>query len=185
MKALQRTVPPASMPVTLAEVKASARVTHSYQDTMLTSLILAAVEAIEDDCNRAIITQTWKLTADYLSDTIIPRPPLQSISSIKYINENGEQQTLASTVYQVDTAHEPGKVSTLPGQMWAMTGIGYKNAVEVTFIAGYGLTSASVPEKIRQAIIALVVHWYDKGISEVIPDGIRRALDNYRVHYEL
>lgn len=188
MKALQRITAPTAQPVTLAEVKASARITHSYQDTMLSSLILAAVESVEEYCNRSLITQTWKITRDDIDDEddgILPRPPLQSVSSVKYIDTTGIQQTADSSIYQVDTASEPGNISLLPGQMWPATACGYKNTWEITFVAGYGATSASVPEKIRQAIIALVVHWLDKGMGDVIPDGIKRALDNYRVQYEL
>lgn len=188
MKALQRIIAPTAQPVTLAEIKMSGRISTTAHDTMLNSLIVAAVEAVEEYCNRALITQTWKITRDDIDDEddgILPRPPLQSVTSIKYIDTNGDQQTVDSSIYQVDTASEPGEIMLLPGQMWPAIGCGYKNQVEITFVAGYGSTAASVPEKIRQSIIALVVHWYDKGIGEEIPKGIKRALDNYRLAYEL
>ena len=38
----------------------------------------------------------------------IPRPPLVTLDSIKFIDQNYEQQTLDTSQYVVDTASEPG-----------------------------------------------------------------------------
>jgi len=57
--------------------------------------------------------------------------------------------------------------------------------VTITYVAGYGESGLEVPQKIRQAIIALVVYWYDNGLEAAVPVGIRRALDNYQVFYEI
>lgn len=188
MIALQRITAPSDPPVTLQEVKTSGRISTTAHDAMLAGLIMSAVEAVEEYCNRSLISQTWKLIIDDLDDDddgVLPRPPLQSVTSIKYMDSNGEQQTVDSSIYQVDTASEPGRILLLPWKMWPVVGIGYKNPIEITFVAGYGATAETVPAKIKQAIIALVVHWYDKGVGEEIPKGIKRALDNSRVDYEL
>jgi len=187
MIALRRITEPAAQPVTLSDVKMAGRISTSAHDTMLTGLILAAVDAVENDTHRAIITQTWKKTvSDYsVNNRKLPRPPLQSITSVKYMDMTVTQQTVSNTIYQVDTASEPGSFSRLPGMIWPQIAPGYKNPIEITFVAGYGDDATSVPAMLKQAIIALVSHWYSFGIGEVIPDGIKRALDNFVVRYEL
>ena len=156
---------------------------------MLTGLVQAAVDTVEDYCNRALITQTWELVLHESAlcghDILIPRPLLQSVTSVKYIDTNGDQQTASSSLYQVDTKAEPGRIKLQPGAQWPAVGSGYTNPVEIIFVAGYGAAGSAVPIRIRQAIIALAVHWYNTEAINTIPDGVKRALDNYRLTYEL
>ncbi len=187
MIALKRTSEPAEYPVTVAEVKTTGRVSTTAHDTLLQNLIYAATAEAEDICNRSLITQTWEyVIAGFPSLAVkLPRPKLQSVTSVKYIDSNGDEQTLASEYYQVSTTGEPGEIRLSPSYQWPAVGVGYSEPVTITFVAGYGLTSSAVPEKIRQAIMAIVVHWYDNGIGEKIPVGAYRVLDNHRVKYEL
>ena len=187
MIALRRTTEPVNQPVTLSDVKMAGRISTSAHDTMLVGLILSAVDVVENHTHRAIITQTWKKTvSDYsINNRKLPRPPLQSVTSVKYMDMTATQQTVSSSIYQIDTASEPGSFSRLPGQIWPQIAPGYTNPIEITFVAGYGDDATAVPAMLKQAIIALVAHWYSFGIGEVIPDGVKRALDNFVVRYEL
>src|SRR5689334_22352804 len=96
--------PPGSEPVTLQEAKDWCRGPTSADDTLITSLITVARRYVEKITSRALITQTWDYWLDcfpgsnwYMLRTVmpalwdcwelrVPRPPLQSISSIKYID---------------------------------------------------------------------------------------------------
>ena len=55
---------PALEPVTLAEAKRHANVVASDDDTLITALIVAARELVEQDTSRALINQTWELELD-------------------------------------------------------------------------------------------------------------------------
>jgi hypothetical protein len=44
--------------------------------------------------------------------------PLQSVTTVKYYDASGVLQTLASTVYQVDTVSQPGRIVLAPTQIW-------------------------------------------------------------------
>lgn len=187
MIALRRTSDPTAYPVTVSDVKLYGRIGTTAHDTMLQDLIVAAVAEVEEICHRALITQTWEYVIKGFcdEDIDIPRPPLQTIATIKYIDTNGEEQTVHADSYQVTTKSEPGEVRINPGYQWPPVGVGYSEPVTVTFVAGYGNAGSAVPQKIKQAIIALVVHWYDNGIAAPIPSGVHRVLDNYRVPYDL
>jgi len=88
----------------------------------------------------------------------LPKPPLQSVTSIIYDDMNGVATTLSSTLYRVDTDSEPARLTPAYGQIWpivrAQTG-----AVRILYVAGYGAASA-VPDPIKHAIRLLVGHWY-------------------------
>ena len=100
---------PAIEPLTLADAKAHARVSVTDDDALITAFIQAARERCENMLGRALITQTWEKVLDQFPTAIqLSWPPIQSIVSVKYIDANGAQQTLAPANYVLDNAAEPG-----------------------------------------------------------------------------
>src|SRR3990172_4126589 len=100
---------------------------------------------------------TWKLYLDSFPSIIhVPRPPLDSITSITYIDTGGTSQTLASSQYTVITEdqYDP-QVREAYGLTWPSTR-SQPNAVTVTFKSGYGANTTDVPEHLRQSILLLV-----------------------------
>ena len=85
----------------------------------------------------------------------IPLPPLQSITSITYLDAAGSLQTLAPSAYRVDAVSTPGRVTPAYGTTWPAT-YPVTNAVVIRFKAGFGDTAAAVPIKIIQWIKAMV-----------------------------
>lgn len=158
---LTRTAAPAVEPVTLAEAKRHANVVASDDDDLITALIVAAREQVESDTGRALITQTWrlKLHAFFADKLELPRPPLQSVTSVKYLDLSEVEQTLAATYYDVDTDREPGVIWRDEDATWPSTS-DEVNAVTITYKAGYGNAAANVPGRAKQAILLLVGHWY-------------------------
>lgn len=176
------TTTPSVEPVTLAEAKLNSRVDLTDEDDLITSLIKVAREWCERFQNRAYITQSITLTLDEFPDVFeLPMPPLQSVTSIKYIDTDGIQQTLDSSVYDVDAQSEPGRIALAYAQSWP--GIrGDINSVEVIYVAGYGDTADDVPERVKSAIKLLVEHLYvNRGIAtertlKEVPFSIRSLL---------
>lgn len=78
------------------------------------------------------------------NEIYLPFPPLQTVDSIKYIDQDGVQQTLVSTEYKVDTASEPARIVPAYGKAWPATR-NEINAVEVTFTCGYGALNTATP----------------------------------------
>ncbi len=91
-----QTVAPSERVVSLAAFKAHQRVTASSDDSLIQDYLLAAERYVESVKGRQFITATWRLDLPGFPACIaLPRPPAQSVSSIQYIDQNGDTQTLA------------------------------------------------------------------------------------------
>jgi uncharacterized phiE125 gp8 family phage protein len=155
---------PTLEPVTLEEAKSHRRIESSDEDVLIVGFIEAAREWCEGYQNRAFITQTWELALDCFppEDRIrIPKPPLQSVESIKYYDTDETEHTFSADSYHVDTYSEPGRVVLKYGETWPSDTLRTANGVIIQFTAGYSDTAATVPEKVKQAIKVLVGHLYE------------------------
>lgn len=168
---------PASEPVTATEAKAHMRVDGSTEDTLIGNLIKAARVIVERKQNRQLITATWDAVFDrFPYDRVIrlPLPPLQSVTSIKYIDVDGVEQTFSSSKYTVVTNSVEGRIELNDGEAWPTTSnrIG---AVTIRFVAGYGSNTTDVPETTRLAILQLVAHWFETREPVVIGQGVNKV----------
>lgn len=87
----------------------------------------------------------------------IPLPPLQSVTSIKYLDTDGVQQTLDPATYIVHDG-VPAHIVLATGAAWPSTSL-LPGSVVVRFIAGYGDKGSDVPEDIRMYITLQVSHF--------------------------
>ena len=157
---------PVVEPVSLVEAKLHMRVEVTEDDALIAGLIMAAREQLESTSRPqlAMLTQTWRYVADAWpsADGLELRPyPLQSVTSIKYTDENGTEATLAANSYQVDTYSEPGRVRLKSSASWPSVTLAALNGLVVEFVAGYGDTPGDLPQRLRQAVLLLVTHWYE------------------------
>lgn len=203
--------PPTVEPVTRAEMKTFLREVGTDQDLLIDALISAARAYAENYTRRAFVTQERELTMDwfpggsalevdygYGSGNVIriPRPPLQSVRWIKYLDVNGNLQTVDPTIYQVDTYAEPGGVKPNYLQFWPLYTVrGDFNAVQVRYYAGYpvdttGDLAGNVPKAIKQWIMHRVAQAYEHrepvviergSLLEMPPSYIDGLLDHYIV----
>ena len=162
---LEQTVAPTVEPLSVTEAKGYLRVDHTTDDTQIESVIKAARRSCERFQNRLYITQTWKMYLDHFPAggecITIPHCPLQSVTSITYVDTNGDTQTLSSSLYQVDAKGVNPKVVLAPGVAdWPSTQTEKINAVTITYVGGYGNTASTVPENIRAAIQLMLSDLY-------------------------
>lgn len=150
---------PAGEPVTSDEIKAAARIDDTAFDTQIAILIPAVRQDAENRLERRLITQTVELVLDaFPTDELDLRlPNVQSITSVKYTDTSGTEQTLSSLLYVLDSREGAQQSWLLPayGTAWPSTQDS-ANAVRVRFVVGYGDAAADVPEQIRWWIIARV-----------------------------
>jgi len=180
---------PATEPVTLTEAKAHCRVDYTDDDTLITSLIVAAREYCEEITRRAFITQTWDYKKDrFKGDEIdLPKGPLISVTSVKYIDNTGTEQTLATSEYDVRTyTSEQGEIGLAFSKFWPVVRA-VDDAVTIRFVAGYGAAS-DVPQAIKQAMLMLIAHWYENRESVIagitasnVPQAVDMLLAPHRV----
>jgi len=166
---LELVTAPAVEPVSLQEARDHLRAiedTAGTEDAVIAGLIKRARELFDGRdgfLGRQLITATWDLTIDEfpIGDFIdLPLAPVQSITSITYIDTSGNEQTLDSGVYSLskDLTNQPRVWLTYTGE-WPDTR-DIQEAVTIRFVAGYGL-QADVPEPIRAAILLMIGHGYE------------------------
>lgn len=134
-------------PITTDEAKKHLNVEHTDDDEYIAVLIEAARDQLEVATGRSWVTQTWKLTLDEFPDKEfleLPRPPLQSVTHVKYYDPNGVQQTFSNTSYKVDTASGRGRIILLEGEVWPAIQAEL-DVIEIEFKAGYGSAEVVPP----------------------------------------
>lgn len=180
---------PAAEPVTLTEAKLHARVDHVADDTLITALIAAARQDAEHLTGRALITQTWEMVLPEFADSMdLDLGPVASITSVKYLDSDGVEQTLASTVYDLIEEALPPRLVLKTGQSWPATYTA-EDAVRIRFVAGYGADATYVPAAIRAWLWVRISSLYAQreafvaGVSVAEPPGrfIDGLLDPYRI----
>jgi uncharacterized phiE125 gp8 family phage protein len=153
---------PAIEPVTLAEVRTQLGITDASDtasDTTITRRIIEARQWVEGFIRRALINQTLEIRQDCFTECIkLPHPPVSSITSVKYIDTDGTEQTLSSTLYVLDDYPLVPFIREVYGTTWP-TARDEPNAVRVRYVAGYGANASDVPQLIREAIMLIVGHW--------------------------
>lgn len=172
MFALVLKTPPAEVTVTLAEAKAHVRqtFTDASEDAKITRLIAAITAEAEKITHRGFVTQTWTWY-DHQFPTCheieLGMGGIQSVTSVKYYDENGTLITLDPARYQVDLKRDPARITRAVGDaLWPTTQCGRVNSVEIEFVCGYGAASA-VPEGIKEAILLAVGSLYTNREDEV------------------
>ena len=180
---LKQTIKPAGEPVTLDAFKSHARLDGDHDNDAAQLLLRSATRHIEHITARQFIHSTWRYTFDAwpASEVIwIPKAPLVSITSITYLDGNGDTQTLSTDVYQAVTDDAPGSVVLKYGKSWPAAREDTE-AIQVTFVAGYGSDPANVPELAKLAIQRLGTYWYwNPGTSDA-PIDVDAAIQNLKV----
>lgn len=151
-------------PISLAEAKSHLRVDTTDEDSDILAIIRAARVYCENFQNRTYITRTRELWLDAWPDKDridIPRPPLQSVTSVKYYGTDNTEYTMPPADYFVDTKNEPGRLVLTYGKSWPTTTLRPANGILITFAAGYGADGTFVPEDVKRAMRLLIGHWYE------------------------
>jgi uncharacterized phiE125 gp8 family phage protein len=177
------TTAPTHEPVSLAETKRHLRVSDTDSDTLIKTLIASAHRWCEQYQNKAWLYQTIQIKLDrFANKMVLPAPPLISVDSITYIDINGVEQTLASTVYDVDTTSEPGMITLAYNQSWPSVRSQH-HAITITIKAGHAktFTAAADTDKITVTGKTLLtndfVHVYTS--ANDLPGGLTAATDYY------
>ena len=179
---LVQTSAPSVEPVVTADQKTWMRVDGSDEDTLIGNLAAASRAYFENATNRQLITATWrmKMTNFPTGDIILPVSPLQSVTSIKYYDNNDSQQTWSSSDYDVDTDANVGRVRPAYNKDYPSDSRGGTNDIEIIFVAGYGDAASDVPDGILTAIKLLAANWFEnrESNSPVTMTPIPMALES-------
>ena len=187
--------------VSLEDMKKFLRVDGAADDDIITAYIQTATEAVKNYCQRAILTETFVFTADGFTspdgderllalgqgthtasvpyvlggyDSFdIPFPVIQSVTSVTTFDRDNTSSVFDSAKYIVD--FQTGRITLNEGETWPVN-LRDTNAVQVTYVAGYG--SGNIPSPVLEAIRGYVTQMYDGCAGAT--DKFRALLAPYR-----
>lgn len=179
--------PPTAEPVTLAEMRAHARIDAADEDALLASFIMAAREMAEHELQRSLIAKTYELTLDEFPEGTIELPmgPLAgasalSVTSVKYTDIAGGEQTVSSGAYLVDAYSDTPRLTPISGWPSPQT---VQNAVRVRYVSGHA-NSSLIPAAIKVWIELHAAHFFENRAAAGAPAEplpfLGRLLDPYR-----
>lgn len=161
---------PVSEPATLEELKAHLRVDGSTDDALIMTQAIAARELCEKMARRAFLTQTRVLTLDaWPADRgfWLPFPPIQSVTSVTYTDEDGNESTWSASNYVVDTTRQ--RIVVKRNASYPTDTLLESGAIQVTYVAGY--SPSALPERYRQAVMLLTGHFYENREQVFVGQG--------------
>lgn len=159
------------------------------QDDYLEGLCGVAQEIVEDYIGQYL--ETVSTQCNYLrfnqTGMAIPQPNISNLV-VKYWDEHDILQTLSPSVYLVDTTVNPILLRTRNAQAFPAALSAVRTApVQITYDSIlYGADQDMNVERIRQAMLLMVTHWYnnrsdtDMANRKEIPYGFLRLLNKYR-----
>jgi uncharacterized phiE125 gp8 family phage protein len=188
---------PATELLNVAQVHLQSRIDFDDEDDLLTAYTLAARASIEEYLSRSLITQTWELGISgfpYQDRILLPRGPVQSVTTVKYTDSGEVTHTLVGGVdYLVDIYTEQAEVILPFGQVWPTAVLSTRRPVVIQYTAGYGDNPSDVPAQISLAGYQLCGDWYEnreavqisRTASAIVelPNAFKALLATYRLRY--
>jgi uncharacterized phiE125 gp8 family phage protein len=174
---LKLVTPPAKEPVSDKEALLHLRIEQDQLADLdlIHALIVAARQWWENASRFSLITQTWDITFDAFPfdsfcPLLIPKNPVQAITSIQYVDTSGVLRTWDSSEYIVDTASLVARITPAYGKVWPypQTRMG---SVIVRTRVGYGDSGAAVPAPMIAGIKLLLGAWYENREQVVFGKG--------------
>jgi uncharacterized phiE125 gp8 family phage protein len=207
MYGLKQTVAPTQEPVSVYFLKQHLRIQTNTEDALLAMYITSARKLFEEWTQRQFMTAGYTLYLDNFArherygwyigtmyfpvsewpnkewwqrPILLPKPPLQTVTSVQYYDGTDTLRTLDPSTYSVDGTREPARI--VLRNFPTLTGVRVPR-VMVNYTAGY----TQVPSPLVHGIMLLASDMYrnreattENRYSEM-PLGFQGILDAYKV----
>lgn len=176
MTNLTITEDPSAEPVSVSELKAYLRVDHDDADDLIETLGIAAREYVETALGKQLVTAKYRLElAGFPAEggsINLPRPPLQSIEDVSYVDRDGSTVPLDTTDFHISgIGNMLGlQPKIMPAEHWPRDTADRPDCVSINYTCGYG-DPADVPSRVRLCVKALAAHWFENREPAVIGTG--------------
>lgn len=189
--------------ITLTGLKMTTHILHSALDTEIERCARAAVSFFDGPngvLNRSVLPYTWRMyRPGWPCNGVmrLPFPPVRTVTSVKYRDSAGAEQTLASSAYVVR------KPPAVPAEIVAISpndlpGIEeHPRAVTIEFTAGYGTAAGEepVPDVLKQGVSFMAGHYLENPeatineprlilINRQVDLGVQHVIALLRVQYD-
>jgi len=183
---------PDTEPITRAQAKAWLKIDSTADDDLIDDLIEAVRSDVESMIGIALYTQTCKdyfdewpkahsLVNKYAAISLL-RYPVQSVTSITYVDDDGNTQTLDASKYIVDTSGPITRIAPAAEEEWPDLDDRIKN-VTVEYTAGY-TSQANIPANLKLAVRLMLTRYYEMR-SDPIQERTTAAELIIRRHYPI
>ena len=159
------TAPPAVEPVALTDARAICRVDQSLEDGWITGLIAAARQRIERELGLCLIAtgvsewrDAWGPTGDR-GGLVLARGPLIGVTAVAVADSARNFRTLDPGYYAPMAGSWPPEIGATALSIIQPTA--RSAGLRIDYTAGFGATADTVPDPLKQAILALVAWSYD------------------------
>lgn len=163
--AFTATAQPATEPVTLAELRAQARVDGPDDDALLLGYLIAARQHLEHYLGRPILPTPMRAEIEaWPDDALLLDAPVISVDGVSHTGSDGQPAAWTDFVVRAG----PGGTKWLrpaAGARWPT--LGTDPVIAITITAGW--LPALLPEIVRTAIVQLAAHWFS--VREVVNVG--------------
>ena len=152
-------IPPTAEPITSAELQCHLR-TEDFDDSYLEGLIKSARRVAEDEFELAFMTQSWRLVLDdwWVRAVELPRPPIQVVDKVEYLDETVSWVELAASQYLFDP--DTRLIQFAPDALPLPTlADGLLGRVRVDFTSGFKV--GEVPDSAKHGLLMLCGHFYE------------------------
>lgn len=167
---LVQKVAPIKEPIALEEAKDFLRVLDNDSDALISSLIVAVREHIENVTNRQLEIATYELfDEDFIFK--LPKNPIKSIDSIEYMDEDGTYVAMSDDNYYL---YENLGIGHIAYEDLPLV-LEHKKAVKITFTAGY----SKVPEAIKQYMKVKISTLFENREQYVVGASISNFGDSF------
>ena len=161
MAKLTEITSPTVEPLGVSDLRTHLRIDDGDDDAYLDALITVARKTLEQAHWTQFCTATWDQYFDAFGDPMtLRRPPVGTVASVKYTDTDGDEQTVAATVWEQGLINNVGVVRLAYNQTWPSGVRDHPDSVVVRFTAGYG-GAAAVPEDVRHAMKLFCGHLYE------------------------
>jgi uncharacterized phiE125 gp8 family phage protein len=183
---------PVNAIISTADAKAHCQVEDSDEDALIDGLVAAVtgyLDAQNGILGRALISQTWRLTLNHTpcSDKLrLAFPPVQSVSLVKYLDADGDEQTFASSNYRFVAGGDAPYIELASGASWP-TVSEQGGSFWVEYVAGYGDDASDLPPSLVVAAKMLLGHFFEhreaaqEGAVSTVPMAFDALTQTFRV----
>jgi uncharacterized phiE125 gp8 family phage protein len=163
-------------PVSLVEAKAQLRKVDTSEDTLISALIVAAREWVENYTGHILVSRAFAQRFDAWGDYLkLAHQPVTAIGDVTYTDLNGD-----------DAAYEAGVLwlADYPARVYPPIGatfptLGANGTIIVEYTAGYA--DADVPKALKHAVQVLVGHFFEHRSSDApIPTAVYSLCKPFR-----
>ena len=171
--------PPVSEPVTLAEAKLYLRIDHIGEDTQIAAMIVAAREAVEAACGRALIKRRVRESLDIwrrdaVGGAVLGLGPVANVVAVRLLAANGSQSVIEASRYRFEGARDRPRLVFEAGVPATLRAVG---GIEIEYDAGLADTAGELPVALRLATLQIVATLYEARLGEApIPEAARALM---------